>query len=322
MALVAEAGKTPPAWEKDIPLRYPKTLDLTWKQYPGWQPQRAMGAYVFGTLFRNARTLRGGIPVMHHALEVNRGNAVNEARTMRVLGDLYLSQEEWAHAAYWHLKAGLRSSVAAADTAYCFWRLGSKELAVQTLERAGADRTRDGVLIRTWGEVGETEKALAVAAAKTRTTYVDVAYLTAGDACRHAGRLDDAVKYYRSVLRLSRGGRDFQKIKVRARDAADAFAGYDPAALGRVPDGVYEATSASGYKGPIGVAVTVKGGRIERVRLTKSREDRTVGAEVVIPERIVAKQGIVGVDVISGATCTAAAIFQATARSVKGKERR
>jgi hypothetical protein len=46
-ALIAEAGRTPPAWWDSVQLNYPPTLDLSWRKTQGWDNQRNVGQYIW-----------------------------------------------------------------------------------------------------------------------------------------------------------------------------------------------------------------------------------------------------------------------------------
>jgi len=81
------------------------------------------------------------------------------------------------------------------------------------------------------------------------------------------------------------------------------------------PDGVHVG-SAKGYKGPVEVKVTVKGGKIAAVKITGHKESRPGKSLSVIPRRIVEKQSA-NVDAVTGATVTSKAIMKATDSALK-----
>jgi uncharacterized protein with FMN-binding domain len=78
---------------------------------------------------------------------------------------------------------------------------------------------------------------------------------------------------------------------------------------------VYTADSIA-YAGPLYVEVAVKGGRIESVRVTKHQEKQFYSALTDTPSQIVQKQGVKGVDAVTGATMTSEAILNATAKAL------
>ena len=83
----------------------------------------------------------------------------------------------------------------------------------------------------------------------------------------------------------------------------------------KVPDGAYR-SSSQGYEAPIEVEVVVKGQRIESVRVTQHREKQFYSAMSDTPAKIIAKQGVKGVDATSNATITSEAIINATAKAL------
>jgi uncharacterized protein with FMN-binding domain len=95
-------------------------------------------------------------------------------------------------------------------------------------------------------------------------------------------------------------------------EAIKSFELSDPT---RVPNGTYK-SSSQGYEGPVEVAVTVKTGKIESVRVTQHREKQFYSAMTDTPAKIIAKQSVKGVDTVSNATITSEAIINATAKAL------
>jgi uncharacterized protein with FMN-binding domain len=83
----------------------------------------------------------------------------------------------------------------------------------------------------------------------------------------------------------------------------------------KVPDGVYTASSI-GYAGEIVLDVIVKAGRIESVQVKRHEEKQFYSALTDTPRQIIQKQGVKGVDAVSGATITSEAILNATAKAL------
>lgn len=81
-------------------------------------------------------------------------------------------------------------------------------------------------------------------------------------------------------------------------------------------DGVYQG-AAAGYIGEVIVEVKVSGGHIESVRVIKHAETAPGDSLLVIPQKIIAAQGIKGVDAVTGATFSSKAILEATARALE-----
>jgi len=167
-------------------------------------------------------------------------------------------------------------------------------------------------------DMGDTPKALQLAEAFAKSGYGDMAYLYAGDACRIQGRLGEALAYYEQALKTPAQGRQKGRIErnhARARANIEGIRVFDSLDLSRVRDGKYQAQSI-GYAGDVHVEVTVAGGRIEAVRVTEHKEKQFYSALTDTPKQIIAKQGVTGIDAVSGATITSEAIINATARAL------
>lgn len=81
-------------------------------------------------------------------------------------------------------------------------------------------------------------------------------------------------------------------------------------------DGVYQGTSR-GYIDDVTVELKITNGRIESVTVVKHAETAPQNAPLLIPECIVSRQGIEGVDAVSGATSTSKAILDATGKALE-----
>ena len=103
--------------------------------------------------------------------------------------------------------------------------------------------------------------------------------------------------------------------KTHARDAIQAIKVFEMLDLSRIPDGQYEGT-ASGFRGPLQVRVTVKAGKIIDVKVIRHKEDRFYTSLTEVPRQIVETQGLKGVDAVTGATVTSNAIINATAQAL------
>ena len=64
------------------------------------------------------------------------------------------------------------------------------------------------------------------------------------------------------------------------------------------------------------VEVTVAGGLIESVKVTQHREKQYYSSLTYTPRKILAKQGVSGIDATSSATITSEAIINATAKAL------
>jgi uncharacterized protein with FMN-binding domain len=83
---------------------------------------------------------------------------------------------------------------------------------------------------------------------------------------------------------------------------------------GQLRDGIYAGKSL-GYNGDVELTVTIKSGKIADIQV-KHEEKIDLGATVIIPERIIAKQSL-KVDGISGATVTYDALVDAAFQALK-----
>ena len=321
-SLIEKVGKTPPDWWDSVPLSYPPTLDLDWPMRADgpWDARKNVGQYIWDVINPNPGRWKEGIKLVNHLMIRHKNDEAKLVRSMETLGRMYHDlMEDWARAVFWwRTSERYGGEVDLIGLAYCYWKLGSKEMAVEALNAIGPDYTRHGVVIKLWADMGEFGKALALAKQKAADGMPTIAYLTAGDTCRLAGRYQEALAYYQKVL-TARGdtGRegDVKKDRERAQASIQAIKLFDTLDVAQVADGVYTANSIA-YAGPLFIEVTVKGGRIESVRVTKHQEKQFYSALTDTPSQIVQKQGVKGVDAVTGATMTSEAIINATAKAM------
>lgn len=319
-ALIDKLGRAQPEWWDSVAVNYPKTLDLNWPTPPfrQWDNQRYIGQYVWDIISPNPNKWREGIRLMHHLLGVHKDNAELRSRAMNELGRMYFDfLHDYARAAFWWRTAGVETDDAyrhGVSLAECYWRLGNKQMAMDLLDKLPAQFP----MIKLWAEMGELQKALAMADANATGQLADMACIYAGDACRVAGQHEQAVKYYEKVLAVPASGFASRRVlrnQQRAQASLEAIRLFDSLDLKRVADGVYRASSL-GYEAPVGVEVTVRGGRIEAVRVVEHHEKQYYTAMTDTPEKIIAKQSVRGIDATSGATLTSQAIIHATAKAL------
>lgn len=157
-AIINKAGRSNPDWWDKVSLNYPKTLDLTWTQHPGgWQPNKNLGAYVWGVIQPNPGKWREGIRLMHHVLTVNKDDPARLKQTQEALGRMYLKfEKDYARAAFWYRQSGGRHE---AELGECYLALGWPKLAAQALSRAPASAD----VARVWSAMGQHNTALRVA---------------------------------------------------------------------------------------------------------------------------------------------------------------
>jgi uncharacterized protein with FMN-binding domain len=323
-SLIAKVGKTPPDWWGSVPLTYPPTLDLDWPMRADgpWDARKNVGQYLWDVINPNPGRWQEGIKLVNHLMIRHKGDQEKLVRAMETLGRMYHDlMGDWARAVFWWRMAEQYSGeVDLIGLAHCYWKLGSKDMAVEVLSEIGSDYTRHGVVIKLWADMGEFDKALALAERKAADGMPTIAYLTAGDTCRLAGRYKEAFAYYQKVLTATgdtgREG-DVKKDRERAQASIQALKLFDTLDVARVADGVYRAGSIA-YAGPLDVEVTVKGGRIESVRVAKHQEKQFYSALTDTPSQIIRKQGVKGVDAVTGATMTSEAIINATAKALAG----
>ena len=318
-ALIKKIGSTPPAWFSSTPLRYPKTLDFSWRETPGapWDPNRNVGQFIWTTINENEGRWKEGVRFLHHFLVVNQKNPALVNKTMKALAVMYHNlHQDWARAAFWWEKAGDTTNV---DLAHCYFKLGSKSMAAEILDAYQLDPTRHCSVARLWSEMGENDKALAIALDKATRTP-DVGFLAAGDICRAAGRSADALAYYKQVLDTPTGGVDIKQSKERAQANIDAVQLVDTLDIKRVPDGIYR-DSSLGYSGLVEVEVKVAEGRIAKVKVTRHTEKQYYSSITDTCQQIILKQGASDVDATSGATITSEAIVNATLKGLAKGQR-
>ncbi len=318
-ALIKRIGSTPPDWFQATPLRYPKTLDFTWTEIPGakWDPSKNVGQFIWTSINENEARWKEGIRFLHYFLVLNEKNSELSRKTMNALANMYHNlHQDWARAAFWWEQAGNTDNT---DLAHCYFKLGSKAMAVRILDKYPADYTRHCSVARLWSEVGENDKALKMAAERG-TGDPHVGFLAAGDICRAMARSQEALGYYQKVLDGPNGEGDIKQAKERARASIEAMKLVDTLDIKRVPDGVYRDSSV-GYSGQVFVEASVAGGRISDVKVTRHTEKQWYSSIVDTRRQILLKQGAKGVDATSGATITSEAILNATLKAVaKGQK--
>lgn len=319
-ALIDKLGRAQPEWWDSVAVNYPKSLDLNWPNPPfrQWDNQRYIGQYVWDIINPNPSKWREGIRLMHHLLTLHKDNPELRARAMNELGRMYFDYlQDYARAAFWWRTAGVESDDAyghGVALAECYWRLGSKPMAMQLLSKLSPQFS----MIKLWAQMGELKQALAMAEANAKGPLADVAYIYAGDACRVAGQHQDALKYYQNVLSLPATGYASRRIlrnQQRAQASAEAIRVFDTLDLKRVADGTYRGSSL-GYEAQVVVEVTIRGGRIEAVQVIEHHEKQVFTALTDTPRKIVQKQSVQGIDATSGATLTSQAIIHATAKAL------
>jgi uncharacterized protein with FMN-binding domain len=259
------------------------------------------------------------VKLMYHLLERHRNNAAVLERVRKSLAGMYYRFfQDYARAAYWWRKAGDDlDGHGDSHLADCYFRLGSKELALKQL--AGKP-LRPGT-VKLLGAMGETDKAVTAADAFARSSpQPHAAFLAAADALALAGRFQEALGYYNKVLtdpRTARNKEYEQRFKSRATESMESIRLFELLDVSRVANGTHRG-SATGYNGTLELEVTVAAGRITAVKVTRHREKQYYSALTDVPGQIVDRQSVKDIDATSGATITAQAIVNAAAKALSG----
>jgi uncharacterized protein with FMN-binding domain len=318
--LIQREGATLPDWWDSTPLEYPQTLDLSFQEPApgGWDNQKNVGQYLWDVINPNPGKWRSGLRFLAHLLEVNKGDRDVEVRVMNYLGGIYCRMlQDYARAAYWWRRAGVETNDGyghGVELAECYWKLGNKQMALELLGRIRTQFTT----IKLLSDMGETDRALAIAKLAVEGPAADWAYLYAGDACRVAGRHKEALAMYEKVLTVPATGKQQGRIErshQRARANIEGIKVFDLLDLTCVPDGTYR-SSSMGYEAPVQVEVVVRSGRIADVRVTEHHEKQYYSSITDTCQKIIAKQGVTGIDATSSATITSEAIINATAKAL------
>jgi uncharacterized protein with FMN-binding domain len=311
--LIEQAGRSAPAWWDSVALRYPSTLDLTWQTRGNWNAQRHLAHYLWDVIYPNPGRWREGARLLHHAMVVNKDDPRRLARTMGNLAFIYAELlYDYPRAAFWARKSDQDDLL----LAQCYWQMGCKQLAVDTI-RGMEDDTSHGGIIRLWAHMGELPTALRIAEDTALDGRPDVGWLAAGDSCRLAGRNQEALAYYAKVAALVPGPREgrIKQNRERAIEAMQAVRLASALERARLSDGEYRGSSIA-YAGPMEVAVTIKDGRIQAVRVVRHVEKQPFGALKDIPVRIIQKQSVQGIDATSAATITSDALLNAATKAL------
>ena len=322
-ALIDKAGKEQPAWWDSVQLNFPPTMDLAWPEPPPpgpWNPNKHVNQYLISVINPNPARHQEGAKFMHHVLTVNKDNKRAQARTMLKLGYMYgICLRDWPRGAFWYRKAAKIAALNATDTAnlaYYYWKMGSREMALTEMARASQYDTQT---IRVLASIGELVKAIDLAK-RMAPSYPEGAYLAGGDALRLNHNYKEAAQWYQQILSLQpQDPRAINRLKLyKARAAAniEAVAFFDKINLRNIPDGTFSNESIGYRDPPVRVDVIVKSGQIQDIKIVQTKEDWPLNALVVVPQDIIQKQSVEGIDTVSGATVTSEAVLNATAKAL------
>jgi uncharacterized protein with FMN-binding domain len=316
-ALIEAEGRKTPGWWTDVKLDYPATLHLDVVDYqPGipWDNQRYVRAYVREIIKPNPHRWRSGVKLYHLLMIRHKDNVEQRTQAMQRLGfTFYHFEQDFARAAYWWQQAKLSEAnpYYYALLADCYWRLGNKPMAMEAVNKM----KEHPPVVKLLADMGEITMALQQSENLARTDPV-LGYFHAGDTCRTAGRNKEALAYYQKAIAApyTNQERD-EKFQKRAEANALGLKAFELLDLKKIPDGTYQSDSI-GFEGPIHIAVTVTSGRITDVKVTNHREKQYFTSITDTCRKIIAAQGVKGIDATTGATVTAEAIINATAKAL------
>ncbi len=324
LKLIDTVGRTPPDWYESTRLNVPASLDLSWPNPPKkvWDNRKYPGQYVWDVVNPNEAKWHEGIKLLHHIVAVNQDNRSSQVKAMNQLGTLYASLlEDWPRAAFWWKQAGKGTEggmgVGGFRVGYetglakCYWKLGNKEMAVETLLRTNGSPYL-------WCEMGEHDVALKKAEQLRKSWMNEQALVVCGDVCRHAGWYDKALDYYKQAAALPENDK-YKRTVYNAKERMAAMKAEQAIELSQIADGTYRGRSL-GYSGMIDVAVAVQANRISAVKVTKHVEKQYYSSLTDIPNQIIRKQSVRGIDATASATITAEAIVRASAKALASGE--
>ncbi|MEK7414251.1 MAG: FMN-binding protein [Planctomycetota bacterium] len=326
--LVADGGKTKPAWWDQTTLNYPQTLDLTWAPAKGgWNASTQVGVWMWDVINPNPKRWQEGTKFLHFVVSNAKQKKLPEAERNAILGlghcygDLL---QDWPRAVYWYQQADAqygKSDERTIDTANAYWRMGNKTLAQQTVKPLNQDTTRHGCLIKFHADLGNYQFAYQLGQAKASNNE-DIGWFMCGYTAQLEGSWAKALDYFKksAASNQNRSGRDWKQTTTRATAAVEAITLFEALDLKKVTDGVYRDVS-TGYVGPIEVEVTVAAKKITSVKVTNHHEKQFYSAFVEIPAKVLAKQHVKGVDATLGATITSEAVVYASAKALKQGQR-
>jgi uncharacterized protein with FMN-binding domain len=322
-ALIRTAGSEPPEWLEDLQPRFPDGLDFSWPQPPGgpWDSSKNIGQFVWDRVNPNPSRWREGVALMHEVMRRNPDPQIQQ-RAMRTLGGMYHNlHQDYARAAWWFLQSGLdpRGSdfpQAVVSLADCYLQLGGKSVALEIVRNMPA---RPYSAIKLLGDAGETDEAVRLGEQFAKTGQASTSLLYAGDACRVAGRLEQAEEFYRrarqAAIDASDADKPHRQRDRRRAEASIAVVQHLQLSPDQVADGTYRAASP-GYEADVEVEVILQGGKMQSVRVTQHREKQFYSSIAETPARILRKQSVNGIDATTGATITSEAIINATAKAM------
>lgn len=324
-SLIEKMGRTPPDWFNETPLEFPNTLDLSWPEPAPiiWNYTRNVDHYIWDIVNTNPKRYPNGVRLMHHLLLVNQKNEGTRSRAMNELGRMYFEFfRDYARAAFWWREAKVEQNPKFSGTpspahlAECYWRLGSRAMAVDLLDRLPVTLA----VIKAWGDLKEKDKALKLCNDGLGRGFLPTeTYLLAGDVCRTSKDFAQATEFYRRTLEfpLPRGnkGEQIKRDQDRARATLEVIRLFDTLDVSKIANGTYPSKSL-GYYGNLEVEAVTKDGKIDGIKVVHNPDRQYYHAVDETIRRIIDRQTVNGVDAISGATVTSEAIIRASAKAL------
>ena len=274
---------------------------------------------MFSVIGPNPSRWKQSIKLLHHVLEVRKDDKKLRTEAMRMLGDVYFQYiKDYARSAFW-LRQAIRSKkrpnfTTVVNLAECYWKLGSKPMAMVLLKQYRLDRKANSRAIKLWSNMGDYNKASSLAQLLKKSRPAE-GYLAAGNVARQAGQYKAALEFYEKVLTAKSSSRYASQYYQRAQTNMDTVRLYEMFDLAKIPDGKYSGTAIS-YKSQLTVEVIVSDRKIKSVTVTKHGDNRFFTSLKDVPEQIVARQDIKGIDAVSGATITSEAIVSAASKAL------
>ncbi|MDA1277260.1 MAG: FMN-binding protein [Verrucomicrobia bacterium] len=323
-ALIDQLGRTPPDWFESTLLDYPNTLDLSWPEDPNlvWNYTRNVDHFLWDIINTNPKRYRGGVRLMHHLLIVNQNETGTRERVMNELGRMYFEFfKDYARSAFWWRSAGVERNTKFAQTANaahlaeCYWKLGSREMAIELLD--GLPLTY--AVIKLWSDLKETEKSIRLGQEGIKEGLEpSEIFVLAGDACRTVEKYAEAQQYYAKAIQVPAEGKNKEQITRnhdRAQATIEMIRLFDRLDIAQIKEGVYEDKSY-GYAGNVYVEASVRDKRIQTLAITSLSDKQYYHAVDQTVQRILKQQTVKGIDAVSGATVTSEAVIRASAKAL------
>ncbi len=321
--MIKEAGREKPDWWDNVQLNYPQSLDFQTivKAKGGWNNRKNVGQWIWDVINPNDKKWKEGVKTIHLIKSKLKSDKTAVQKANMMLGRMYHDLlQDYARAAYYYEEAGVGKAqagfLAYTSLGNCYLQLGNKKMAESLVKPIRSDRSEHGLLIQLYADMGDFKKATKLANDMVKVNQA-TGLLKLGDLCRLQEQYDEALKYYQQAAQSDKkkSNRRYDETVRRAKENIKAITLFEQFDLNKTKDGTYTDKSYA-YNGDLHVTVKVSGGKIDEVKVTKHREKQYYASLEEMPRKIIEKQGVKGVDATLGATITAEAILNATAKAV------